>query len=363
MARCGSVYSRSVVIVTVLGGGNGSHAAVVEMVQRGFEVRWWRRAGDAFGPGGRVRYRGALGEGEARPALATADLARAVDGADLVLVPLPAPAQPALLARLAPVLAPGQAVAFTPGTFGTWLGAQHRPDVTFLECGTLPYLARKTAPDEIGIAACAARLPTGAIPGEGAGADRAHAAFARAYPAAVRVSDGLDAALTNWGPVIHPPLVVHNLGAIESLGARFDIHAEGASATVRRAILALDDERMGLREALGLPGEHWPIRTHYERSPASMYPPDAAERLVASGLWRETLSLEHRYVQEDLFCGLVLTASLGRLAGYPMPVSEAILILTAVALGADPWKVGRTAAAVGIGDLAELRRRARRGLA
>ena len=241
------------------------------------------------------------------------------------------------------------------------MGATRRPDVTFLETGTLPYLVRVTGPGTVRIADVAARLPVGSVPGQGECADAAHAAFADAYPSAVRVSDGFDAALTNWGPVIHPPLVVQNLGAIESLGDRFDIHAEGTSASVKRTILALDDERIALRETLGVPGEHWPIRTHYARSPLGMYPPEAHDRLVASGMWRESLDLDHRYLHEDILCGLVLNASLGRLAGHPMPVSEALLSLIGVALDLDPFEVGRTAASLAAGDLQAVRRAARTG--
>ena len=338
--------------VAVLGGGNGSHAAVVEMVQRGFDVAWWRRAGATFPPGGRVEFDGVLGRGTVTPSLATHDLALAVAGADLVLAPLPAPAQPEVLDTLAPVLDAGQVVAFLPGTFATWLGARRRPDVVFLETGTLPYLARVTAPGTVGIPVTAARLPTGSLPGRGPDADRAHERFRAAYPSAVRVTDGLDAALTNWGPVIHPPLVVHNLGAIETLGDRFDIHSEGTSPAVRRSILALDEERIALRRTLGMPPEHWPISTHYERSPLGMYPPDAHDRLVASNLWRESLDLGHRYVHEDVLCGLVLNASLGRNAGVEMPVSEAMLTLVGRALGVDPFAVGRSAASLGlVGDV------------
>lgn len=229
------------------------------------------------------------------------------------------------------------------------------------EVGTLPYLARLVGPGDIAIPVSASRLPAGTIPGEGAAAVRAHELFAAAYPSAVRVRDGLDAALTNWGPVIHPPLVVHNLGAIESLGDRFDIHREGTSPSVRRAILTLDAERIGLREALGVPGEHWPISTHYDRSPLGMYPPDAHDRLIASNLWRESLDLEHRYLWEDVVCGLVLNATLGRLADHPMPQSEAILQLLGVALGFDPVARGRSAASLGIDDLDYALDRARRG--
>lgn len=84
-----------------------------------------------------------------------------------------------------------------------------------------------------------------------------------------------------------------------------------------------------------------------------MYPPDAHDRLAASNLWRESLYREHRYLQEDVLCGLVLNASLGRLAGWPMPLPESILQLIGVALGIGPWAVGRTAASLGITDLAD----------
>jgi len=347
--------------VTVLGGGNGSHAAVVDMVVKGFEVTWWRRRASTFPPGGTIRHSGAFGSGTATPEHVTDDIGEAVGGAELVLIPLPAIAQGELLDRLETVLVSGQVVAFLPGTFGTWLGARRRPDVTFLEVGTLPYLARVTAPGEVQIPVAAARLPAGSIPGAGPRADLAHDIFAAVYPSAVRLTDGLDAALANWGPVIHPPLITHNLGAIQSLGDRFDIHSEGTSSAVKRAILALDDERIGLREAIGVPGEHWSIRTHYERSPLGMYPPDAHDRLVASGLWRESLDLEHRYLWEDVLCGLVLNASLGRLADHPMPQSEAILQLLGVALDIDPWSQGRTAASLGITDVDDARLRARTG--
>lgn len=348
--------------VAVLGGSNGALATVVELTLAGHEVHWWRREESSFPPGGTITYEGLLGEGTLRPATWTADLARAVTGAEVVLAPLPATAQEELIPRLAPHLAEGQVVAFLPGTFGSWVGAGARPDVVFMETATLPYLARQKAPGHVAVPVTAARLPVGALPGEGAEADRAHALFAGLYPAAVRLPDALSVALANWGTILHPPVVLHNLGAIETLGENFDVHSEGTSDGVRRSILALDAERIALREALGIPGEHWPISTHYDRSPLSMYGPEAKDRLVASGLFRESLHLEHRYVTEDIVLGLVLLASLGRLAGVDMPVSEALLALSGPSLGIDPFATGRTVASLGIDDLDELRRRVQHGL-
>lgn len=349
--------------VAVLGGGNGAHAAVVELQLAGHRVAWWRRDRTSFPPGGRLRYHGILGAGEVGGHRCTDTLAEAVAGADLVLAPVPADVQVPLLDRLAPELEAGQVVAFAPGTFGSWIGASRRPDVTFLETGTLPYLARLTGPGEVGIPVVATRLPVGSLPGEGPRADAAHAVFAAAYPAAVRVGDALDAALCNWGPVLHPPLVLHNLGAIESLGDGFDIHGEGTSEGVVRTILAVDAERIALRRALGIEGEHWPIQDHYEQSPRGMYGSEAKRRLAESRLWAEPIHPRHRYVTEDVVCGLVLTASWGRLAHQPLPVSEALLALAAPSLGIRPWEQGRTAAAIGADDLDEVRARTREGMA
>lgn len=352
------------ITITVLGGGNGSHAAVAHLCQAGHDVRWWRRDVRGFAdPSGRITYSGDLGDGVAQPSLATDDLAAAVTGSDLVVAPLPATVQDDLVPLLAEVLQPGQIVAFTPGTFVTWIGAALRPDVVWMEAGTLPYLARITTPGHVAIPVVASRLPVGAIPGEGAEADRAHAIFAAAYPMAVRLTDGFDAALTNWGPVIHPPLLVHNLGAISSLGDRFDIHSEGSAPVVKRTTAALDEERMALRQKLGIAGEHWPLSTHYERSPLGMYPPDGHDKLVASNLWRESISLDHRYLHEDVLLGLVLNASIGRMAGHAMPVTEAVLTLLGVALQLDPFKAGRTLEKLGIEDLAAARATAHHGRA
>ncbi|MDY7106962.1 MAG: NAD/NADP octopine/nopaline dehydrogenase family protein [Actinomycetota bacterium] len=346
--------------VAVLGGGNGAHAAVVDLCVAGFDVRWWVRRPEVA-PRDGLRHRGVFGEGVVHPSLVSDDVSEVVAGAGLVVVPLPATAQATVLGLLTPTLAAGQVVAFLPGTFGSALGAARRPDVVWLEVGTLPYLARVTGHGEVAIPVRAHRLPTGSIPGGGPDADRAHAVFSAAYPASVRVEDGLDAALTNWGPVIHPPLLVHNLGAIESLAGRFDIHAEGTSPAVRRTMLALDTERITLRRALGIGGEHWPLAHHHDRDPRGMYPPDGHEALVASGLWRESISLDHRYFSEDVELGLVLNESIGAAVGHPMPITSAIIDLLAAAVGRDVRASGRTLASLEVGDLAAARRLAAEG--
>jgi opine dehydrogenase len=340
--------------VTVIGGGNGSHAAVVDQVLRGHDVSWYRRPGRPLSA--EVRYSGVLGNGTVHASVVTDDLVTALDGTDLVLVPVPATATADLLDQMAPLLPTGVAVAFMPGTFATLDGARRRPDVAFLETGTLPYLTR-VVDGIVHVPVVSAHLPTGSLPGNGELADRAHTTFAHAYPAAARLEDGLDAALANWGPIIHPPLIVHNLGAIENLAQDFDIHAEGTSPTVRRTQTALDVERLSLRRRLGYHGYGWPLADYYAGSDSSMYPPDAKARLQASNLWRESVTMDHRYVTEDITLGLVLLESLARAVGHPTPVISSVLELMGAALGRDLRGEGRTLASLGVSSVDELLQR------
>lgn len=337
--------------VTVLGGGNGSHAAVVDQTLRGHEVTWYRRPGRPLPPD--LRFRGVLGEGVTQPTHTTHDLSRAVADAELVLVPVPATATPGLIDEMAGHLPPGAAVALMPGTLRTLHGTRRRADVVFLETGTLPYLTRMVD-GVVDIPVISENLPTGSLPAMGALADLGHERFALSYPSSVRLEDGLDAALANWGPVIHAPLIVHNLGAIETLAGDFDIHVEGTSPAVRRTQTAVDEERLTLRRALGYDGYGWPLADYYAGSTSSMYPPDAKQRLQASNLWRESVTIDHRYVTEDISLGLVLLESLARAAAVETPTIAGVLDVMGAALGRDLREEGRTIASLGFTSLDQL---------
>ena len=71
-----------------------------------------------------------------------------------------------------------------------------------------------------------------------------------------------------------------------------------------------------------------------------------------SGDWREKIVLtEHRYMLEDVRCGLSLLISAARLAGVPVPVAQGLAALGGAICGQDFMVTGRPLAAVGLGDL------------
>ena len=343
--------------IAVLGGGNGSYAAVADFAEAGHAVGWWRRDRESFAD---VAAAGAITvtdhKGSRKVAVApTDDLAAAMRGAALIVAPTPAFAQGDIADALAPHLADGQVIYLPPGTFGSYLMMKRirdsgsKADIAIAETGTLPWLTRKQGPLEVRITTRASRLPTGVLPARHT--ERALAVIGGAFPGAIEpVEDALSGALMNAGPIIHPPLIVMNAGPIEHFD-RWDIHNEGTQASVRRVHTALDNERIAIREALGYGAPHFPLADHYETSDW-MYGNLAHDKLVGSGDWHEKLNLTtHRYMSEDVGLGLAFLVSVGEWAGVPCPVAAGLLAVAGAAAQRDFRTEGRTLENLGLAGM------------
>jgi opine dehydrogenase len=329
--------------IAVIGGGHGCHAAAADLAEQGHKVRFWRRDGAALAAiqaAGAIRLIDAAGARSVPLHCVTTDLAEALDGAELVLSPLPATAQADLAGELAPHLVAGQVLFIPPGTLGAVPMARiirqagNRSQLAFVEAGTLPYLARLRSPDTVAISARATRLPAGVYPARLS--ERALAVVAGAFPAVEPLADALDTALMNAGPIIHPPLIMMNAGPLQHFDA-WDIHNEGTQPAIRAVTDALDGERVALRGALGYGGPYFPLADHYDPArPEWMYGNAAHEKLTDSGDWREHIDLtNHRYMREDVAMGLALLVSIADWAGVSCPVAKGLLAMGAAICGED----------------------------
>jgi opine dehydrogenase len=345
--------------IAVIGGGHGCYAAAVHLSEQGHDVRLWRRDAEAFGP---VLEKKALnvtdqkGTREVAISLPTADLAEAVRGAELIVMPLPCVTHTALAPLIAPLFEDGQVVFLPPGTFGGYIYARAVKDagnpakVAFAETGTLPYLARKQAADHVRISVYATRLPTGVFPASES--ERALAVIRQAYASVEPLTDLLDGALMNAGPIIHPPLIIMNAGPLEHFDA-WDIHNEGTQPSIRRVTDALDNERIALRKALGYGAPHFPLADHYDDARDEwMYGDSSHDKLTDSGDWREHIDLgSHRYMREDTAIGLSFLVSVGRRAGVEMPITSGLLAIASAIVEEDLYGQGRTLEHLGLADL------------
>jgi len=343
--------------VAVLGASHGGFTTAADLALAGHSVRLWGRSAPTLGSLAKDPTIVLAAEGRAgraRLARATTDLAEAVAGAEVVIAAIPATGHEDLAERLAPHVNERQIILLTPGTLGSCAMARAlaRAGATLpfalAESGTLPYLTRRTGPAAVSAPVRAANLPVGVFP-----ASRGKQTFARLadlFPAARPCVDALDAALTNAGPVIHPPLVLLNAGAID--GGRFDVHAAGTTASVRRLIDVVDAERVATRTGWGYPAPHYELATYYEepRAAEGLYGAGARAKLLASGLWSEILTLEHRYVTEDVAFGLALFESAGRAAGVDTPGVSGLLLTFGALLGRELSGRGRALEHLGLGD-------------
>lgn len=332
--------------IAVLGGGHGALAAAGDLAHRGFQVTLAVRNRPRFAElfeTGRVRLTGAI-EGVGDLAAVTDDHAAAAAGADLVLVPLPATAQLAMAERIAGGVGDGQLVVLAPGNLGSQVMRRCLGGAVFAETATLPYGARQRGQAEVGLALVAHHNPTGVFPSSDT--DAAITQLRRVYPAVEAVEDVLAAALLNSNGSLHVPLVFLNAGPIERLGA-YDIHVEGTTTGVKRVMEALDGERIALREALGYRSAHWPLMDYY-RDADWFYGPLAFSRVQRDSVWREKLDFDHRYVAEDVGCGLVLWSSLGHALGVPTALTDAFVRVASALTGVDWQTTGRTLDSLGM---------------
>jgi opine dehydrogenase len=345
--------------VAVIGGGNGALTTAGDMALAGHKVRMWTAFPEEYGEIYRtkkIRIRGLGRQGAAQIDAVTKDLEEAVKGADIIFSPSPAFSQSDIARFLAPHIQDGQVLFLSPGSMGSYIFARTfkeegcEKDVAIVEPGTLPYLTRKTAPDEVLVSGHAVRLPVGVFPAKKT--EAAVSMLQQLYPAVHPAENALSVALLNVGPIIHSVLILLNTGPIEHLEA-WDIHNEGTTKSVKKLILAHDEERITLRKALGFTSHHYPFSDHYDQNSKDpwMYGRKAHSDLVESKSWREKLHFGHRYIQEDVKCNLALLCSIGDHCRVETPIAHSLLKLIGVIADEDFRRTGRTLESLGLSNM------------
>jgi opine dehydrogenase len=363
-------------MITIIGAGLGGIALIANLGAAGYRLRLHDRDDSRLTA---IRKRGGLdveglGKDFAPVELVTPDVGAAVDGADVIIVVTGSHFHADAARDLAPVLRDGQTILLIQGGTGGSLVVRRellrtgcRTDVDVAEMDNYPYSLGWPEPTRVKMTIIKQFLQIAALPATRI--DAVMKTLGPAFPQAVAAPTILTTGLTNMNATLHVVNMVGNLGRLESTGNGYRFYAEGFTPSLITLLEALDAERLAIAKAFGVsvPGIHRWLLDTYGLGGESLR--ETFHRLTHEPTgpyqWTPTpASLQHKYVIEDVPCGLVPMSSLGRAAGVPTPVIDGLVALTSAMLVRDFRTEGRNLDHLGLAGktAAEIRAIAERGL-
>ena len=339
--------------IAIIGGGNGGYAAAADLTNNGHEIYFWQRS--KISRNSLIKNKNIIlmqdqkGKKRIKIHRICNTINTAIRNSEIIIILLPAFTQYYLAKKIKPHIQNNQIILLPPGSFGSWIFMKEIKNntVSYAESGTLPYLTRKKNINTIAITTRASKLPTGIY--SNVDHKKTIQKLKNIYPSIVYCGDILSGALMNAGPIIHPPLIILNIGPLEHFN-KWDIHNEGTQKSIQKVMFELDNERILIRKKLGYKSPHYPIKDHYENQGKKwMYGNLAHDKLVSSKYWREDINIHsHRYVIEDIKEGLAFMHSLAEKLNIKVPITSSLLDITSTILGTDIKKSGRTLSNLGV---------------
>ena len=339
----------------VLGAGHGGLAMAGHLARMGFPVNLWNRSEARVE---HLRLRGAIElegvvTGEGTVTLATTDLKAAVEGAEIIMVALPANAHREVAERLADVVHDRQVLILNPGRTGGAIEVRNvfqkkgvTADVALAETQTFLYTSRHTGPTSAHIFDVKNEVLLAALPAYRT--PEVLKAVRVAFPQFVPGDNVLKIGLDNVGAIFHPGVTILNAARIESTHGDFEYYLEGITPSVSSVLEAMDKERVAVAAALGIhahTAREW-LYLAYDSAGRDLY--QAVQATPGYKGITAPAHLNHRYLLEDVPMSLVPMASLGEMLGVPVPTIRAMIHLASLIEGRDFWKEGRTVDRLGI---------------
>ena len=347
--------------IAVLGAGNGGCAAAADLTLRGYEVRLFSRSESTIA---KLAKRGEIeliegGERKAAtPYFMSPHLPPVVQGADLIVVAAPSVAHEYLAKILANHLTDGQRILLNPGHTGGSLhfakilrDAGCRAKIKLCETVTLTYICRMPEPGRVEVYRRTTNLRCAAFPGKFTG--ELVGEIQAVFPNIITAENVLETGFSNINAIMHPAGMLGNAGWIEKTGGDFYYYREGITPTIAAWIEEVDEERLEIVNRLGLKPLRF-IDIFYQagltsvdaRASGSVY--RAIIESEANRTIKSPSTLDHRYIKEDVGCGLVPMAEIGRLVDVKTPVIDALITLASVATGTDYRSEGLTLEKMGL---------------
>ncbi len=341
----------------VIGGGNGGQSAAGHLGIMGFPVTLYdvmQETVDAINHQGGIHVDGAV-KGFGKVELATTDISKAIENAEIIMVILPALYHRSVAKNLAPHLKEDQIVFIHPGaTFGAFEFKQvfreegYAEKVVVAEAQSLLYACRLNKPGYASIKGVKNNLMVAAIPANKTA--EVVEKLQEAFPGMIAGKNVLDTSLGNLNAVMHPGPTILNVSMIES-PYDWRYYWDGITPSIGRFIVNMDKERIALGALLGL--EVQPVLKMYEilYDAKAENLTDAVKQTMAYEEVMGQKRVDTRYVLEDVPMSLVPFVSLAKQLGSPYEMMESICKMGSFVLDQDLISGGRTMKKLGFEGL------------
>ncbi|MFC1951453.1 NAD/NADP octopine/nopaline dehydrogenase family protein [Chloroflexota bacterium] len=346
--------------IAIFGAGNGALAAAAHLSLSGFRVVLCHHPTDHLEPiinSGAIKIKGVLGEQAVPINKITDDIGEAVRSTQFLMVVVPAIFHQYWAKGMAKHLTDDHIILLNPGStggalnFAKMLREESAAKVPICETSSLTYCCRIAAPGEVNIFNLSPNLKVAVFPGKEMG--RVLPVIREAYPSLVPAKNVLETSLSNLNAVIHPPGMILNAGWIQRTDGDLYYYYEGTTPAVAEVMRGIDKERVRIMEAFGLKAVGF-IEMFYETGYTSKRALDEDSFYIAfqeseADRWiRSPATLEHRFLDEDLRCGLVPMSEIGKTVNVDTPVMDALITLGGLVNGKDYRETGLTLAKMGV---------------
>jgi len=341
----------------VIGGGNGGQSLSGHLALMGFTVRLYdifAETIDAIRSAGGIQVDGVV-KGFGKIELATTDMERAVEGADIIMIVAPATAHRDIALSCAPHLTDGQIIFVHPGATGgalefnqVLLEQKCDKSVTLAEAESLLYACRCQKPGHATIFGIKNELMVAALPATET--QRVVKLLNTAFPQMYAGANVLATSLGNANAMMHPAPTLLNTSLIES-GRDWRYYLDGITPSIGAFVEALDAERLAVASAFGLkiPGILEWYKVHYGVQGETLS--DTVKRNPAYAEVQGQKTLHTRYLLEDIPTGLVPMANLGKMAGVDVSRMETVIKLGEFMTGQDLTTSGRRLENLGLAGM------------
>lgn len=344
--------------VAILGAGNGGVTAAADLTLKGFNVRLFELEEYKLNLD-RIKAEGGIMLNEngteqfAEPSLITTDIKKAITGADIVMLVVPAVAIEAFAEIAGPALEEGQivfinnAASMASVRFINELKRQNiDTEIKICETASLTYGTRADGAN-VELFLRVRNLLFAAYPSEDT--EELLSLCQEMYPNLKKATNVWETTLSNGNPETHPGPSLLNAGRIEYSKGEFYLYTEGITEGVTKVIQSVSRERKALCEALKikyLAPEERLVKLGYCEEGASLQ--EQYNNSKVFGPIKGPLNLNSRYFTEDISMGLVLWSSIGKELNISTPVIDSIITLSNSLLDKDFWQEGLTVSKLGV---------------